>query len=120
MTCRISLFKSIRETLKHHIASIFATSLVFFVQFIVFFLNIQNLTHEHVYHSSTDWIRDRLNDIHNLVMDIWSQLFLLPFYSHLTFSVICIPRSRWIFMNRYQSAEKNGFALGFLVPALYS
>lgn len=63
MTCRISLFKSIRETLKHHIASIFATSLVFFVQFIVFFLNIQNLTHEHVYHSSTDWIRDRLNDM---------------------------------------------------------
>ena len=60
MTCRISLFKSIRETLKHHIASIFATSLVFFIQFIVFFLRIQNIAQEHVLHSYKDWIKDEL------------------------------------------------------------
>lgn len=63
MTCRISLFKSIRETLKHHVASIFATSLVFFVQFLVFFLSIQNWAQEHVVHSSKDWLKNQLRDI---------------------------------------------------------
>lgn len=41
MTCKISYIKTIRETLKHHIASIFTVCLVFFIQLIVFFLNVQ-------------------------------------------------------------------------------
>ena len=42
MTCKVSFFNSIRETLKHHIASTFASVLTFFIQFLVFFLAIQN------------------------------------------------------------------------------
>ncbi len=44
MTCKVSFFKSIRETMKHHIASTFATALVFFIQFLAFFLNVQNIS----------------------------------------------------------------------------
>ena len=42
MTCKVSFFNSIRETLKHHIASTFASVLAFFIQFLIFFLAIQN------------------------------------------------------------------------------
>lgn len=43
MTCKVSFFNSIRENLKHHIASTFACILTFFIQFLIFFLQIQNL-----------------------------------------------------------------------------
>lgn len=42
MTCKNSYFKLIKETLKHHIASVFISCVVFFIQFIVFFLDVQN------------------------------------------------------------------------------
>ena len=42
MTCKISLCKSIRETLKHHLASVFAVCLLFFIKLITFFLQVQN------------------------------------------------------------------------------
>lgn len=41
MTCKISYSKIIRETLKHHIASIFTVCLVFFIQLIIFFMDVQ-------------------------------------------------------------------------------
>ena len=44
MTCKNSYFKLIKETLKHHIASVFISSVVFFIQFIVFFLDVQSYT----------------------------------------------------------------------------
>lgn len=44
MTCKVSFFNSICETIKHHIASTFASVLVFFIQFLVFFLNVQNIS----------------------------------------------------------------------------
>lgn len=44
MTCKNSYFKLIKETLKRHIASVFISSVVFFIQFIVFFLDVQNYT----------------------------------------------------------------------------
>lgn len=44
MTCKISFSKSILENLKHHLAVIITTCIIFFIQFIVFFLNIQNLS----------------------------------------------------------------------------
>ena len=46
MTCKASFFNSIRETMKHHIASTFAVVFAFFIQFLVFFLQIQNLASE--------------------------------------------------------------------------
>lgn len=44
MTCKNSYFKLIKETLKHHIASVFISCVVFFIQFIVFFLDVLNYT----------------------------------------------------------------------------
>ena len=44
MTCKNSYFKIIKETLKHHIASVFISSVAFFIQFIVFFLDVQSYT----------------------------------------------------------------------------
>lgn len=41
MTCKISYFKTLKETLKHHFASTFSVCLVFFIQLIVFFLETQ-------------------------------------------------------------------------------
>ena len=49
MTCKVSFFNSIRENLKHHIASTFVSILAFFIQFLVFFLQLQNIiSYEHV------------------------------------------------------------------------
>lgn len=48
MTCKISLNRSIRESLKHHLASIFIVCILFFIQIITFFLRIQN-------HANTEW-----------------------------------------------------------------
>lgn len=45
MTCKNSYFKLIKETLKHHIASVFICCVAFFIQFIVFFLDVQNHSH---------------------------------------------------------------------------
>lgn len=44
MTCKNSYFKLVKETLKHHIASVFISCVVFFIQFIVFFLDVQSYT----------------------------------------------------------------------------
>lgn len=49
MTCKVSFFNSIRENLKHHIASTFASAVVFFIQFLVFFLRIQNIANDYTY-----------------------------------------------------------------------
>ena len=42
MTCKVSFYRTIREITKHHMASVFSVCLVFFIQFIVLFLSIQN------------------------------------------------------------------------------
>lgn len=42
MICKNSFYKSVYETIRHHLAAIFATCLVFFIQVVVFFLNLQN------------------------------------------------------------------------------
>ncbi len=42
MTCKVSLCKSIQETMKHHLASVFAVCLLFFMKLITFFLQVQN------------------------------------------------------------------------------
>lgn len=127
MTCKISLFKSIRETLKHHMASIFATSLVFFVQFIVFFLNIQNLAQEQtdasIYHSSTEWIAKRLRDMtqpgYGYMIPIVLVAILLAFdffrYLHSKKQVdfyesLPIRRKNWFFLRIFSS-----FVI-FLIP----
>ena len=49
MTCKVSFFNSIRQNLKHHIASTFASILVFFIQFLIFFLNVQNIANSGAY-----------------------------------------------------------------------
>lgn len=59
MTCKISFSKSILETLRHHLAVIITTCIIFFIQFIVFFLNIQNI------HSSLTY---RVNGITNMTL----------------------------------------------------
>lgn len=48
MTCKISFFKHILETLKRHIASTFACCMVFFIQLIVIFLRLQNIANNRV------------------------------------------------------------------------
>lgn len=64
MICKVSFFKSIRETLKHHVASVFATCLVFFVQLIVFALQVQNLTQESpLYASDTKYLFRQLQNM---------------------------------------------------------
>ncbi len=42
MTCKSSFSKSILETMKHHLAVIITTCITFFIQLILFFLNVQN------------------------------------------------------------------------------
>lgn len=52
MTCKVSLCKSIHETLKHHLASVFAVCLLFFIKLITFFLQIQNYATDDYSHAS--------------------------------------------------------------------
>lgn len=63
MTCKISLFKSIRETIKHHIASVFISCVAFFIQFIVFFLEIQNYSFENALNLEPSLITERILEI---------------------------------------------------------
>ena len=64
MTCKISFIKTIRETLKHHIASIFSVCLVFFIQLIVFFLAVQNYsTAKYDEVLDKNYIVERLNEL---------------------------------------------------------
>ena len=58
MTCKVSFFNSIRETMKHHVASTFASVLIIFIQFLVFFLGIQNSAasiKNYVNYSISEW-----------------------------------------------------------------
>ena len=53
MTCKVSFFNSIRANLRHHIASTFVSALAFFIQFLIFFLQIQNIVgYEELYDRS--------------------------------------------------------------------
>ena len=64
MTCKISFIKTILETLKHHIASIFSVCLVFFIQLIVFFLAVQNYsTAKYDEVLDKNYIVERLNEL---------------------------------------------------------
>lgn len=61
MTCKVSLCKSIRETMKHHLASVFAVCLLFFVKLITFFLQVQNhATDDYVSISDKEYIQEQL------------------------------------------------------------
>jgi len=64
MTCKISLCKSLRELLKHHLASIFTVCLVFFIKTIVFFLEMQSYMSED-YSASHDkaYLHERLQEM---------------------------------------------------------
>lgn len=64
MTCKVSFFKTIRETLKHHIASIFTVCLIYFIWLITFFLSVQNYASDD-YSSALNeqYLLERLNDM---------------------------------------------------------
>ena len=65
MTCKVSFFNSIRETLKHHIASTFVSVLVFFSQFLVFLLQIQNIANDYSFSNyiNDEYLREDLLDL---------------------------------------------------------
>ncbi len=73
MTCKISFIKSIRETTKHHLAVFVATGIMFFIQFIVFFLNVQNVSISALDIANTNYLNDRL-----LEMTIPSAIYVVP------------------------------------------
>lgn len=64
MTCKISLFKSLRELLKHHLASVFAVCLIFFIKTIAFFLEVQSYaTGDYISPSDKEYVFERLQDM---------------------------------------------------------
>ncbi len=66
MTCKISFFKTIKETLKHHVPAIFATCLIFFIQFISFFISVQNYAQEFTSFSENlqdSWVKEALHEL---------------------------------------------------------
>lgn len=65
MTCKISLCKSLRELLKHHLASIFTVCLVFFIKTIVFFLEMQSYMIKRDYTTSYDkeYLHEHLQEL---------------------------------------------------------
>ncbi len=74
MTCKISFIKSLRETVKHHLAAIFASCIVFFIQLIIFFLSIQNLSSRGLeLYSDSNYTHNQL-----LSMTLPSAAFLFP------------------------------------------
>ncbi len=64
MTCKISLCKSLRELLKHHLASVFAVCLIFFIKTIAFFLDVQSYaTGDYISRSDKEYVFERLQDM---------------------------------------------------------
>ena len=64
MTCKLSLCKSLRELLKHHLASVFAVCLIFFIKTIAFFLNVQSYaTKYYTSLSDREYILERVRDM---------------------------------------------------------
>lgn len=64
MTCKISLCKSLRELLKHHLASVFAVCLIFFIKTIAFFLDVQSYaTGDYTSLSDKEYVHERLQDM---------------------------------------------------------
>ena len=64
MTCKVSFYKTIREIIKHHMTSVFSACLVFFIQFIVLFLSVQNYSSDH-YTSSfqSQYLIERIDEM---------------------------------------------------------
>ena len=78
MTCKISFCKSLKELLKHHLASLFAVCLIFFIKTIAFFLEVQSYaTGDYISLSDKEYVHERL------------QKMTLPSYG-ITFLVIFI------------------------------
>lgn len=64
MTCKISLCKSLRELLKHHLASVFTVCLIFFIKTIAFFLDVQSYaTGDYISRSDKEYVFERLQDM---------------------------------------------------------
>ncbi len=64
MTCKISLCKSLRELLKHHLASVFTVCLIFFIKTITFFLDVQSYaTGDYISLSDKEYVHERLQDM---------------------------------------------------------
>lgn len=64
MTCKISLCKSLRELLKHHLASIFTVCLVFFIKTIVFFLEMQSyISRDYINSHDKEYLHERLQEM---------------------------------------------------------
>lgn len=61
MTCKVSLCKSIQENMKHHLASVFAVCLLFFIKLITFFLQVQNYaTRDYTFNSDKEYVLEQL------------------------------------------------------------
>ena len=64
MTCKVSFYRTIREITKHHMASVFSVCLVFFIQFIVLFLSIQNYSSNQYTDSfQTQYLIERIDEM---------------------------------------------------------
>lgn len=64
MTCKISLYKSLRELLKHHLASFFTVCLVFFIKTIVFFLELQSyINRDYTTSYDKEYLHERLQQM---------------------------------------------------------
>lgn len=72
MTCKVSFIKAILETMKHHLASIFTTIIIFFVQLLVFFLYVQNISTDSLQEITSSYIGPDLSKLSHWQNEILS------------------------------------------------